>query len=202
MTDDDVVVTGLGVVSPLGNSVDDFWTKCRNGVSGAARITGFDTENHHSKIACEVSGFDPDVRISKKQSRRMARFSQFAVYAAIEAVTQAGLDFASMDSSRVGCLVGSAAGGYDVLEEQHATFFAEGPQHGNLLNVPKTIANMASCMVALNLGITGPNFAVVSACATGGHNIALANMMIRSGQADVVVAGGTEAAITPMVLDA
>lgn len=202
MTDDDVVVTGLGVVSPLGNSVDDFWTKCRNGVSGAARITGFDTENHHSKIACEVSGFDPDVRISKKQSRRMARFSQFAVYAAIEAVTHAGLDFASMDSSRVGCLVGSAAGGYDVLEEQYATFFAEGPQHGNLLNVPKTIANMASCMVALNLGITGPNFAAVSACATGGHNIALANMMIRSGQADVVVAGGTEAAITPMVLDA
>jgi len=202
MTGNGVVVTGLGVVSPLGNSVSEFWTNCLNGVSGAAGITGFDTSGHHSKIACEVSVFDPDSRIPKKQSRRMARFSQFAVYAAVEAVTHAGLDFPSMDTSRVGCLVGSAAGGYDVLEEQYATFFDKGPKHGNLMNVPKTIANMASCMVALNLGITGPNFAAVSACATGGHNIALAKMMIQSGYADVVVAGGTEAAITPMVLDA
>ncbi len=202
MTEDGVVVTGLGIVSPLGNSVPDFWNNCLNGVSGASHITGFDTSNHHSKIACGVLGFDPDALIPKKQNRRMARFSQFAVYAAIEAVAQAGLDFTSMDTSRVGCLVGSAAGGYDVLEEQYETFFAKGPQHGNLLNVPKTITNMASCMVALNLGITGPNFAAVSACATGGHNIALAKMMIQSGYADVVIAGGTEAAITPMVVDA
>lgn len=202
MKDSDIVVTGLGVISALGSDVSQFWDNCLKGVSGSSAITLFDASQHHSQIACTINDFDPDTRIPKKQSRRMARFSQLAVYAAIEAVQQAGLDLEHMDPSRVACLVGSAAGGYDVLEEQYSKFLGEGPKHGNLFNVPKTIANMASCTVALNLGITGPNCAAVSACATGGHNIALAKMMIQSGYADVVIAGGTEAAITPMVLDA
>jgi len=198
---DPVVVTGLGVVSSVGVGVEEFWESCAAGVSGAARIKAFDPTGFHSEIACEVKDFDPDRRMPKKQSRRLARFSQFAVYAAAEAVEAAGLDIQAMVPSRIGCLVGAAAGGYDVLEEQYASFLKNGPRNGNPLAVPKTIANMAACAVAINLGITGPNAAVLSACATGAHNIALAKMMIQSGYADVVVAGGAEAAITPMVVD-
>jgi len=198
----EVVVTGMGVVSALGSTVDEFWLNCLKGVSGAARISAFDASGHHSAIACEIRGFNPDERMSNKQSRRLARFSQLAVYAAIEAVAQAGLDIPNMDPSRIGCLVGSAAGGYDVLDEQFSSFISKGPKKGNPFAVPKTIANMASCAIAINLGIVGPNFAILSACATGAHNLAIAKMMIQSGYADVVVAGGTEAAITPLVVDA
>ena len=198
----EVVVTGMGVVSALGSTVDEFWLNCLKGISGAARISAFDASGHHSAIACEIRGFNPDERMSNKQSRRLARFSQLAVYAAIEAVAQAGLDIPNMDPSRIGCLVGSAAGGYDVLDEQFSSFISKGPKKGNPFAVPKTIANMASCAVAINLGIVGPNFAILSACATGAHNLAIAKMMIQSGYADVVVAGGTEAAITPLVVDA
>lgn len=199
---DSVVITGVGVVSALGNGVDEFWANVVAGRNGAARISAFDPAGFHSEIACEVKGFDPDARMSKKQSRRMARFSQFAVYAAIEAVQNAGLDIPNLDPSRIGCMVGAAAGGFDVLEGQYASFLSTGPKNGNPLAVPKTIANMAACAVAINLGVTGPNMAVLSACATGGHNLAMAKMMIQSGYADVVIAGGTEATITPMVVDA
>jgi 3-oxoacyl-[acyl-carrier-protein] synthase II len=197
-----VVVTGAGVVSCLGTSVDEFWANITAGRNGAARILAFDPTGFHSEVACEVKGFDPDARMSKKQSRRMARFSQFAVYAAIEAVQNAGLDIPNMDPSRIGCIVGAAAGGFDVLDEQYTSFIKNGPKNGNPLAVPKTISNMAACTVAINLGITGPNMAVLSACATGGHNLAMAKMLIQSGYADVVIAGGTEATITPMVVDA
>lgn len=192
----------MGVVCSLGKTVDEFWENCSAGVSGAARITAFDPTGYHSEIGCEIRNFDPDERMPKKQSRRLARFSQLAVYAAVEAVRQAGLDLASMDTSRVGCIVGSAAGGFDILDDQYASFLSKGPRNSNPLGVPKTIANMAACAVSINLGIKGPNFAALSACATGAHNLALAKMMIDSGYADVVVAGGTEAAITPMVVDA
>ena len=202
MSRDPVVVTGLGVVSSVGIGVEAFWKSCAAGASGAARISSFDPAGLHSQIACEVKGFDPELRIPKKQARRLARFSQFAVYAAAEAVEMAGLDLGAEDRSRIGCLVGAAAGGYDVLEEQYDSFFRTGPRNGNPLAVPKTIANMAACAVAINLGITGPNASVLSACATGAHNIALAKMMIQSGYADAVVAGGSEASITPMVVDA
>lgn len=201
MSGEAVVVTGMGVVSALGTDVAEFWANCKNGKSGAGIITAFDASAYHSSIACQVSGFSPDTRISGKQTRRMARFSQMAVYAAIEAVGQAGLDIPNMNPSRIACLVGAAAGGYEVLEDQFSTLLKKGPKHGNPFSVPKTIANMAACTVAINLGITGPNFAVLSACATGAHNIALAKMMIQSGYADVVIAGGSEAAITPLVVD-
>ncbi|PKL09260.1 MAG: beta-ketoacyl-[acyl-carrier-protein] synthase II [Spirochaetae bacterium HGW-Spirochaetae-7] len=199
---DQIVITGMGVVSSIGIGIDDFWQASVKGSSGAGRIAAFDPSGFHSEIACEIKDFDPDKRISKKQSRRMARFSQFAVYAAIEAVEQAGLDIASLDPARIGCVVGSGAGGFDVLEEQYNSFIKNGPRNGNALAVPKTIVNMAACTVAINLGITGPNFAVVSACATGGHNLAMARMLIQSGYADVVITGGAEATITPMVVDA
>lgn len=200
--DTDIVVTGMGVISALGDTTGEFWSNCIAGVSGAAHITAFDASNHHSHIACEIKNFDPDKRIPKKQSRRMARFSQLAVYAAIEAVEQAGLKIPEIDPTRIACLVGAAAGGYDILDDQYESFIKKGPKNSNPLGVPKTIANMAACTVAINLGITGPNLAVLSACATGAHNIALARMMIKAGYADVVVAGGTEATISPMVVDA
>lgn len=201
MNKESVVVTGMGVVSSLGCTVGEFWSNCKEGKSGAGVIAAFDASKYHSSIACEVHNFDPKSRISDKQNRRMARFSQMAVYAAIEAVEHAGLDIPAVNPQRIACLVGAAAGGYDVLETQFASFLSKGPKHGNPFSVPKTIANMAACTVAINLGITGPNLAVLSACATGAHNIALAKMMIQSGYADVVIAGGTEAAITPLVVD-
>ncbi len=201
MNDTAVVVTGMGIVSCNGLSMEQFWNNCVAGVSGAGRITAFDPAAFHSHIACEVKSFNPDIRISKKQSQRMAKFSQYAVFAAIEAVANAGLDIPNMDPSRIGCMVGCAAGGFDVLEDQFASFAKNGPKNGNPLAVPKTIANMAACTVAINLGITGPNMAVLSACATGGHNLAMAKMLIQSGYADVVIAGGTEASITPLVVD-
>jgi len=202
LDEDPVVITGAGIVSALGNNIDEFWANIISGKNGASRISAFDPAGFHSEVACEVKGFDPDARMSRKQSRRMARFSQFAVYAAIEAVQKAGLDIPNMDPSRIGCIVGAAAGGFDVLEDQYTSFINTGPKNGNPLSVPKTIANMAACTVAINLGITGPNMAVLSACATGGHNLAMAKLIIQSGYADVVIAGGTEATITPMVVDA
>ncbi len=201
MNDKTVVVTGMGIVSCNGTTIDEFWKNCIAGVSGAKGIHAFDPAGFHSRIACELNSFDPDSRISKKQSRRMALFSQYAVFAAIEAVANAGLDIKNMDPSRIGCAVGCAAGGFDVLEEQFSSFAKSGPKNGNPLAVPKTIANMAACTVAINLGITGPNMAVLTACATGGHNLAMAKMLIQSGYADVVIAGGTEASITPLVVD-
>jgi 3-oxoacyl-[acyl-carrier-protein] synthase II len=196
-----IVVTGIGVISSLGCSVDSFWDSLVAGRSGAAMIGAFDASGYGSRIACEVKDFKPEDYLDRKRAKRMARFSQMASAAAVLAVKDSGLELASCDSGRVGCVIGSAAGDYEHLSAQFATHADKGPGHGNALAVPRIIANMASSNAAMELGIHGPNVAVLSACATGAHSIGAAMDMMSLGYADIMVAGGVEAAISPLVVD-
>ena len=199
--DNDVVVTGLGVVSSLGLDSVEFWESLKEGKSGANHITHFDTEGHRSKVAAQIKNFQPELRLGKKRIRRMARFSQLASYSALEAMERAGIDREKEDSSRIGCSVGTAAGDYYHLEAQHRSLLENGPGKGDPMAVPKIIPNMSSANVAVDLGINGPNFGTASACTSSSHSLALAAMMIQSGLADVMIAGGAESTMTPLVID-
>jgi len=199
--DQDIVVTGIGALTAIGKNKEDFWNNLIHGVSGADRIQAFNPEGFLSTIACEIKDFNASDYIDKKSARKMSRFSQLAVCAAVEAHKDSGLDLSSFEPSRVGCVVGSAAGDYEVLEKQFSTLASRGPGKGNPLAVPRIIPNMAAGNVAIELGIHGPNMAALSACATGVHSIASAVHMLRLGIVDVMFAGGTESTITPLVVD-
>ncbi len=199
--DKDIVVTGMGAITPIGKNKDDFWTNLIAGVSGAGQIQAFDAEGFKSSIACEIKDFNASNYSDKKNARKMTRFSQLAVCAAVEAHKDSGIDLSTIDPVRVGCVMGSAAGDYELLEKQFSMLAERGPGRGNPLAVPKIIANMAGANIAIELGIHGPNMAALSACATGLHSIASAMQMIQLGQADVMFAGGTESTITPLVVD-
>ncbi len=196
-----IVVTGIGVISSLGCSVETFWANLVAGKSGAARISAFDPTGYGSAIACEALDFAPELYLDKKRAKRMARFSQMASAAAVLAVKDSGVDLSLLDTERVGCVIGSAAGDYEHLSAQFATHAEKGPGHGNALAVPRIIANMASSNAAMELGVHGPNVAVLSACATGAHSIGSAMDLINLGYADLMIAGGVEAAISPLVVD-
>jgi len=198
----DIVVTGIGTITPIGLNRKEFWKNLTAGISGADYIRGFDTEGFRSKIACEVKDFTAADYMDRRSARKMTRFSQLAVCASLEAVKDSGVDLGSIDSLRAGCIMGSAAGDYEVLEKQFATLAERGPGRGNPLAVPKIIPNMAAGNVAIELGIHGPNMAVLSACATGAHSIGMAMQILQLGQADVMIAGGTESTISPLVVDA
>jgi 3-oxoacyl-[acyl-carrier-protein] synthase II len=196
-----IVVTGIGVVSPLGCSTAAFWTNLVAGKSAAGSIRAFDSSGYGSRIACEASDFVPENRLDRKRIKRMARFSQMASSAAIAAIEDSGVGLAALDPGRVGCVIGSAAGDYEHLAAQFAVHAAKGPGHGNALAVPRIIANMASSNAAMDLGIHGPNVAPLSACATGANSIGAAMDMMLLGHADLMVAGGTESTIAPLVVD-
>jgi 3-oxoacyl-[acyl-carrier-protein] synthase II len=196
-----IVVTGIGVISSLGCSVESFWRNLVAGKSGAVRISAFDASGYGSAIACEARGFDPEAQLDKKRIKRMARFSQMSSAASLMAVQDSGVDLSSFDTSRVGCVIGSAAGDYDHLSAAFTSHAGKGPGHGNALSVPKIIPNMASSNAAMDLGVHGPNVGVISACATGGHSIGAAMDMIKLGYADLMFAGGVEATIVPLVVD-
>jgi 3-oxoacyl-[acyl-carrier-protein] synthase II len=164
-------------------------------------ISAFDASGYGSRIACEAKDFRPEERIDRKRVKRMARFSQMASFAAIAAVEDSGVELAAYDSSRVGCVIGSAAGDFEHLSAQFSVHAAKGPGHGNALAVPKIIVNMASSNAAMDLGLHGPNAAVISACATGANSIGAAMDMMLLGHADLMLAGGAEAAIAPLVVD-
>jgi 3-oxoacyl-[acyl-carrier-protein] synthase II len=197
-----IAVTGLGVCTALGCDVETFWTGLAAGRSAGAPITGFDPAGFHSRVAAEVKSFDPSPVLGRKRVRRMARFSQMASYAALQAIAGAGIDLDALDRSRVGTVVGTAAGDYEHLEEQYRTLLEKGPGNGFPLAVPMIIPNMSAANAAIDLGVTGPNLGVATACSSGAHAIAVAAMMLRSGAADVMVAGGAEAAITPLTVNA
>ncbi len=197
----DVAVTGVGVVCSIGCTREAFWKALVSGVSGVRPIAAFDASGHKTQIASEVLSFDPAVKLSHKQLRRMARVSQFAVSAAMEALRDAGLDLGREDPTRVGCVIGSAAGDYSNLEEQFDKFREKGPGSVNPLTIPKVIPNMPVCNVAISLGLRGPNLGVSAACSTGTHAIGTALGILRQGQADVLLAGGAESTLTPFVLD-
>ncbi|TCS93112.1 beta-ketoacyl-ACP synthase II [Hazenella coriacea] len=198
MTNNRVVITGFGVVSPVGSDASNFWENLLAGQSGIGPVTLFDTEGFAVKIAGEVKDFDPLDYLDRKEARKMDRFVQFAIAAATQAVKHAELDMSKEDPTRVGVYVGSGIGGLGTLEEQHKTLLKKGPRRVSPFFIPMMIANMASGQVSMQIGAKGPNSAAISACATGTHSIGDAFKIIQRGDADVMIAGGTEATVLPM----
>ncbi len=193
-----VVVTGLGVVTPVGNNVNDFWQSLIQGKSGADRISVFDPSRFTSQIAAEVKNYDPKESIPLKESRRMERFTQFAVTAAAEAVKDAGLDMNKENPHEAGVIVGSGIGSLGIVEETQTQYLQKGPEKFTPFMIPMLITNMAAGWISILHGMRGPNFAVVTACATGTHAIGEAYRIIQHGQAKIMVAGGTESCVTPL----
>lgn len=193
-----VVVTGIGLISPIGSTVSTFWENMIEGKSGVDLVTRFDTTDFASKIAAEVNDFDPKNFMDKRDARRMDRFTQFAVAASKKAVEDAGLDMEKEDPTRVGVYIGSGIGGLGTMEEQHELFLKRGPRRVSPFFIPMMIANMASGQVSILVGAKGPNSSTVSACATGTHSIGDAFKTLQHGEADVMIAGGAEATILPM----
>jgi 3-oxoacyl-[acyl-carrier-protein] synthase II len=192
-----VVITGLGAISPVGNTAAELWQALLAGKSGIGPITRFDAAEYDAKIAGEVKGFEPTAYIDKKEARRMDRFTQFAIAAAKMALDDSGIDLAQADKSRIGSFVGSGIGGMDTLHDQYKNLFEKGPNRVSPFFIPMMIANMAAGQVSIAFGLQGPSSCVVTACATGTNCIGDAMKVIQRGDADVMVAGGTEAAISP-----
>ena len=193
-----IVITGLGCVSPLGNDAETTWKQIVAGISGAARITLYDPSDFLNQIAAEVKDFDAASIFGRKAARRMDRFSQFALLSAQEAVEDSGLKITSDNRDRIGAVIGSAIGGLGTLQTQFEVLHNSGPKRVSPFLVPLMLADSAGGMVAIHFGIRGPNLAVVTACATGTNSIGEAAEIIRRGHADVMLAGGTEAAIVPI----
>ena len=197
-----VVVTGMGVITPVGNDLQSFWQNIKNGVSGIDRVTAFDTTDYDCKIGGEVRDFTPaNYFKNPKDVRRTDRYTQFAIAAAKMAVEDAGIDASNYeDRSRFGVVVGSGIGGLKTLSEQHAILMTKGPGRISPFMIPMMINNMASGLISIEFGLSGPNFATVSACATACHAIGEAWRMIRYGEADAFLAGGAEATVIPLGL--
>ena len=192
---DRVVVTGIGLVTPVGLNSESTWNSLVEGRSGIDYISLFDAEGYESRIAGEVDNFDASAALGRKEARRLDRFSQFACVAALEALEHANLNMEKEDADRVGVLIGSGVGGIITISDQHKILLKRGPKRVSPFLVPMMLGDMASGQVSMMIGAKGPNFSTVSACATGADSIGEALEMIRRGRADVVIAGGTEAAI-------
>jgi len=193
-----VVVTGLGVVHSLGNDVQTFWNAIKEGKNGIKKVTKFDTSEFPTKVGAQIDDFDSSRYIDRKEAKRMDLFTQYAIVASQQAVDMAGLDFSKIDPFRAGVFIGSGIGGMETLEENCRILFEKGPKKVSPFFVPMMIANMASGMVAIRFGIKGPNACVVTACATSNHSIGDAMRVIQNGEADVMITGGSEAALTPL----
>lgn len=195
--DQRVVITGMGVISPLANDVKSFWDALLAGKSGIGAVTHFDASDYPSRIAGEVKDFDPLDYMDKRDARRMDRFVQFAVAAAKMALEDGAFDIQTIDPERIGVYIGSGIGGLSTWEEQHRILLEKGPRRVSPFFIPMMIANMASGQVSIMTGAKGPNSAAISACATGTHSIGDAFRIVQRGEADVMLAGGAEATITP-----
>jgi 3-oxoacyl-[acyl-carrier-protein] synthase II len=195
-----VVVTGLGLVTPLGNSVEETWAGLVAGRSGAARIARFDPSPLDVTFACEVKGFDGQAWIEKKEARRYDLFLQYAIAASQQAVDAAGFGGGFPHPDRAGVLIGSGIGGMQTFEDQTRIFIEKGPSRVSPFFVPMFIPDIAAGVVSIRFGLTGPNYCTVSACASSAHAIGQAYHLIRDGDADVMVAGGSEAAVTPLTV--
>lgn len=193
-----VVVTGMGAVTPIGNSVEEFWNSVKQEKTGFAPITRFDTTDYKVKLAAEVKDFNPEQYMDKKAARRMEQFSQYAVAAAGEAIADAGLALENEDPYRIGCSVGSGVGSIQAFEREHSRLTEKGPSRVAPLFIPLMISNMAAGNVSIQFGLKGKSLNVVTACATGTNSIGEAFRAIQHGDADVMVAGGTESAVTPV----
>ncbi len=195
-----VVVTGLGAVTPIGNTVDDYWQGLLTGRNGVGMITQFDTEKHDCRIAAEVKGYDPHDYMDRKEAKRMDRFAQFGVSASLQAVADAQLVINDLNAEQVGVMLGTGIGGLRVLEEQHTVYVERGPDRCSPFMIPMMIANMAAGLTAIHTGAKGPNSCAVTACAAGSNAVGDAFRLIQRGYAQAMICGGTEAAVTPLAL--
>jgi 3-oxoacyl-[acyl-carrier-protein] synthase II len=195
-----VVITGIGIVSPVGNTKADFWSAVTSGKGGIGLNTKFDVSDYSSKIAGEVKDLDTSHILNSKEARRFDGFVQYALVAADEAIKDSKLDLQKEDPQRMGCLVASGIGGLTTIEEQHKILLAKGPKRISPFLIPMLIINMAPGQIAINYNLKGPNFSVVTACASSNHGLGEAYRIIQNGKAEVMVAGGTENAITPLGL--
>lgn len=193
-----VVVTGLGAVTPIGNNVDDFWTSVKAGKIGFDHITKFDTTDYKCHIAAELKGFNPQDFMDRKAAKRMEPFSQYAVAAAKQAIDDSGLDIEKEDPYMVGCAIGSGIGSLQAMERETQKLYEKGPNRVNPLLVPLMICNMAAGNVSIQFGLKGKSINDVTACATGTNTIGEAYRSIQYGEADVMVAGGTEGSVCPI----
>ena len=195
-----VVVTGIGALTSIGLTYEEFWTNCLAGKSGIAGITHFDPADFAVKIAGEIKDFNVENYIDKIEARKMDRFVHLAVAASDAALKDSGLDLERIDRTRAGVLIGSGVGGIGTLEAQHTNLMTKGPSRVSPFFVPMMIVDMASGVVSMRHCLKGPNFATVSACASGAHAMGEAFRMLQTGHADIMVAGGAEAAVTPMTV--
>jgi 3-oxoacyl-[acyl-carrier-protein] synthase II len=192
-----VVVTGMGVISPIGNSVEEFWNNLKEGVSGIDKLTRFDASEFSTKIAAEVKNFDPLKYIDKKESRRLDLTEQYAIATSQQAFDDANLGSDSLDPETAGVVVGSGIGGIDTFEKQHAILLKQGPNRVSPFFIPMMIIDMSAGLISMRFNFKGPNYATVSACASGANAIADAFRIIQRGDAEVMITGGSEATVTP-----
>ncbi|MDP8214060.1 MAG: beta-ketoacyl-ACP synthase II [Candidatus Euphemobacter frigidus] len=200
MTERRVVVTGMGVMTPIGNNPDEFWNALAAGRSGISRITAFDPSEFASQIAGEIKDFDPAQYLDRKQAKRMDRFCQLGVVAAKQALEDSGLDLEREDSTRIGVYASSGIGGLSTIEKQLQIMLEKGPSRVSPLLVPMMIINLLPGQIAMIFGLKGPNLSIVTACATSNHSIGEALWAIRNGMADIMVSGGAEASTTRLGL--
>ena len=193
-----VVVTGLGVISSIGNNLNDFWDSLENGISGIDWIKAFDTEKFRAKVAGEIKGFDPVKYMDRKEARRMSRFVQLAIASATEAVDDSGLELNKEDPWKAGVIYGVGIGGMEVIEKQNQILLERGPDRVSPFLIPMTIANMAAGTLSIRFGLKGSCVTVVSACASSTNAIGEAFRAIKHGRLDIALAGGSEATITPL----
>lgn len=195
-----VVVTGLGVVAPIGNTLEAYWQALLAGQNGIRQITCFDPSQHGSQIAGEVKGFDPHDYLERKQAKRMDRFAQFALASSLQALSDAQLEINELNADQVGVMIGTGIGGIKVLEDQQEVYLNRGPSRCSPFMVPMMIANMAAGLTAIHVGAKGPNSCPVTACAAGSNAIGDAFRIIQRGDAQAMICGGAEAAITPLTV--
>ena len=193
-----VVVTGLGVISPVGNDVPTAWGNVVAGKSGIGPITRFDAKDFRVRIAGEVRGFDVEAYMPAKEARRMDGFIHYGIAASIEAVRDSGLEITDANREMIGCMIGSGIGGLPMIEDNHSEFVTRGPRRISPFMIPGAIINMVAGNLSIMLGLKGPNMAIVTACTTGLHCIGAAGRLIEHGDADVMIAGGTESSVCPL----
>lgn len=194
------MITGIGCATPVGIGKEEFWNSLINGISGISYITNFDNEEYASKIAGEVKNFSPEEYIDKKEAKRMDKFTQFAVAGTKLAIEDSKLDIDKVDKERFGVIIGSGVGGIETLEKQHTNLLKKGPRRVSAFFIPMMITNMAPGQISMLYGAKGPSFAVTSACASGTHAIGEAFRMIQRGVSDVIITGGSEAAVSTMAV--
>jgi len=193
-----IVITGIGAITPIGLTVKDFTEGLKQGKSGASLIDTFDTTDFTAKFAGNIKNFNPENYIDKKKARRMARFNQFGIAAAKEAIADSGLDLTKEDLSRIGVVTGTGIGGMEILEREHTSLMEKGPRRVSPFLIPMLITNMLPGEIAIEYGFTGPNYTVTSACASSNNAMGEALRLLRYGDADVIITGGAEATITPI----